>query len=49
MRWRDAASCSHANEEACKTRDFDRYYARTYPDCPWAVEQPLSASTGDKS
>lgn len=27
--------CSHANDHVCPTCDFDRYYANTYPDCPW--------------
>jgi hypothetical protein len=37
-RWRDFLTCSHSNENVCKFCDFDRYYARSYPSCPWREE-----------
>lgn len=33
--WIDPACCSHENNNVCKSCDFDRYYAQTYPSCPW--------------
>lgn len=37
--WRLSVNCSHANNDSCPTCDFDRYYARKYPnECPWADE-----------
>lgn len=38
-RWMTTATCSHMNDQACPTCDFDRYYAHTYPDCPWREEE----------
>lgn len=36
-RWKTVDSCSHRNDDACPTCDFDRYYANKYPnECPWA-------------
>ena len=35
--------CSHANEHACPTCDFDDYYADTYPDCPWRDDSHVEA------
>ena len=31
-------SCPHENDHVCPTCDFDGYYARTYPGCPWLDE-----------
>jgi hypothetical protein len=33
--WLDPKDCSHANADACKSCDFDRYYANTYDSVPW--------------
>lgn len=33
-----ADDCPHSNEHVCPTCDFDRYYAKTYPECPWRSE-----------
>ena len=39
-RWhQDPRQCSHENEHVCPTCDFDRYYAKTYPSCPWRIER----------
>lgn len=27
--------CLHKNDHVCPTCDFDGYYARAYPGCPW--------------
>lgn len=36
--WLDSKNCSHSNENVCRLCDFDRYYATTYPSCPWREE-----------
>lgn len=33
--WLDPNKCPHYNENVCEGCDFDRYYATTYPSCPW--------------
>jgi hypothetical protein len=44
IRWqRDPRACSHSNDDVCQTCDFDGYYARTYPGCPWR-ESAVAAS-----
>jgi hypothetical protein len=35
--WRDQRDCTHMNNEVCMTCDFDLYYARLYPNCPWRL------------
>jgi hypothetical protein len=36
-KWRESSICSHSNNNACATCDFDRYYAKKFPEtCPWA-------------
>jgi hypothetical protein len=47
MRWYpDPRTCPHYNDNACPTCDFDRYYATTYPDCPWR-EQAITPAPED--
>ncbi len=36
--WTDSRECPHYNNNACRTCDFDRYYASNYPECPWGSE-----------
>ena len=37
IRWhRSHKDCPHYNENVCPTCDFDGYYARNHPECPWA-------------
>jgi hypothetical protein len=39
VRWHlDVMACPHENDHVCPFCDFDRYFSRTYPDCPWAEE-----------
>jgi hypothetical protein len=47
MRWHEShKTCSHANEDACPTCDFDGYYAANYPDCPWRIPDSLADEDG---
>lgn len=36
--WMDSSCCSHENNNVCPSCDFDRYYAVTYPSCPWGAK-----------
>lgn len=39
-RWNKSADCPHMNDNTCPTCDFDRYYAKKYPnECPWAEKE----------
>ena len=39
IRWHtNPRTCPHMNDHVCPTCDFDRYYERSYPDCPWTKE-----------
>lgn len=31
----NSRDCPHYNEHVCMTCDFDDYYRRNFPDCPW--------------
>lgn len=42
----DPRVCPHSNGHVCPRCDFDNYYARNYPDCPWAPPPPLEPSQG---
>lgn len=42
--WVDPHCCSHENNNVCRACDFDRYYAVTYPSCPWGPKQGQEAA-----
>ena len=47
IRWHlNVRDCPHSNDDVCRMCDFDRYYARTYADCPWAEAEDIAAARG---
>lgn len=38
--------CPHTGDHVCRMCDFDRYYAKTYADCPWADPEVIAAARG---